>query len=244
MTDPRDTLNPATITRPERSSKRVARKKPLAWLPWALLASLALLLLLIFLVINAVDDDGPDGPAGDSLGQVDGSDGSGVNGENESGPDANTDGSGQPGQPQQPAGDFSGLTAASLVGGAGVQAAPVAAASTAKRDLGTAGTVLFAEGSADLDGNANKVIASAVQALRSAGATRVTVYGCTDIVAGEQVNDPLSQERADAVARALKSALPGIVVTTQARGQDSPVATNATEEGRQQNRRAAIVATG
>ena len=81
MTTPRDTPNPATSTNPERSSKRVAHKKPLGWLPWAALLGLLALLALVFLIINAIDDDGPDGPAGDSLGQVSGSDGSGADGQ-------------------------------------------------------------------------------------------------------------------------------------------------------------------
>ena len=224
MSDPRSTPNPGTTTRPSQSSQRVARKKPLGWLPWALLAALAALLALVLLIINAVDDDGPDGPAGDSLGQISGSDGSGVNGGNES--DSNeSDSPDVEGaeQPQQPSGDFSSLTAASLVGGAGAQAAPAAASLVATRDPGTAGTVLFAEGSAELDDNAIRVIAAAIQALKSAGAKSVAVHGCTDVVAGEQVNEPLSQERADAVGDALRSALPGAHVMTEARGQDSPV---------------------
>ena len=74
MTAPRNTPNPATTVRPERSSKRVSRKKPLAWLPWALLAGIAALLALILIAINLIDDDGPPGEAGDSLGQLGGGD--------------------------------------------------------------------------------------------------------------------------------------------------------------------------
>jgi len=218
MAEPRTTENPATQSRPERSSKRVARKSPLGWLPWALLGLLALLLALVFLIINAIDDDGPDGPAGDSLGQVSGSDGSGVNGSDgtsgnsgSSGTDTSQGGAAAPttapGGGQAPAagggqGDLSSLTGASLVGGAGVAVAPASAvpATLAKREAGTAGTVLFAEGSAELDANANKVITTAAQNVKAAGATKVTISGFTDVVAGAQVNDPLSQERADAVA--------------------------------------------
>ena len=110
MTTPRPTPNPATSTKPERSSKRVAHKKPLGWLPGALLLALLALLALVFLIINAVDDDGPEGPAGDSLGQVSSGDGSSVKGSD--GNDANaqpsdaTDQSPAPTdtQPTQPAG--------------------------------------------------------------------------------------------------------------------------------------------
>lgn len=55
---PRETPNPATSTRPRESSTRVARKRPLAWLPLAIVALLILLALLIaFLLAKANDDD-------------------------------------------------------------------------------------------------------------------------------------------------------------------------------------------
>jgi hypothetical protein len=91
LTAPTPTPNAATTTRPERSSRRAARKSPLGWLPWALLGLLALLLAATLLVINAVDDDGPDGAAGDSLGQFD-SNGSGLDGEDGDGQIAGTEG--------------------------------------------------------------------------------------------------------------------------------------------------------
>ena len=92
-TTPESTPNRATSTRPERSSKRSARKTPLGWLPWLLLGLLALLLALTFLVINSLDDDGPDGPAGDTLGQS-GSNGSGLDGQDGDGKVAGTEGDG------------------------------------------------------------------------------------------------------------------------------------------------------
>ena len=90
MAAPTRTPNAATTTRPERSSKRTARKAPLGWLPWALLGLLALLVAATLLVINAVDDDGPDGAAGDTLGQV-GSGGSGIDGQDGDGAIAGTE---------------------------------------------------------------------------------------------------------------------------------------------------------
>ena len=90
MTQPARTPNPATDSRPERSSKKVAHKKPLGFLPWLLLGLLALLLAAVFLFINAVDDDGPAGPAGDTLGQRD-SGGSGIDGQDGDGQVAGTE---------------------------------------------------------------------------------------------------------------------------------------------------------
>lgn len=250
MTTSERTPNPGTTTKPGRSSKRVAHKSPFGWLPWALLGLLALLVALVFLVINAVDDDGPPGPAGDQLGQLGSSGGSGINGaDGNSGagttvPRPQTDPGTSGGTAGGTANAVEGLTAAGLVGGAGITAAPASAdaATLAKRESGTAGTVLFAEGSADLDTEADKVVDAAVKGLQSAGATSVTVSGYTDVVAGQDVNDPLSQQRADAVAGALKAALPNLQTTTEALGPDSPVASNDTEAGRQQNRRVSIVA--
>jgi hypothetical protein len=60
MTTPKNTPNPATTTRPSKSSARVAHKRPLAWLPLALLALLALVIALIVLFIvlaNRHDDN-------------------------------------------------------------------------------------------------------------------------------------------------------------------------------------------
>ncbi len=264
MTQPTRTPNPATDSRPERSSKKVARKKPLGLLPWLLLGLLALLLAAVFLVINAVDDDGPDGPAGDSLGQRD-SGGSGIDGQDGDGQVAGTEQdaaasssaqpdaaepSAEPTDAAQPSGapapgGLAGLAAGALVGGGGVPAATDSATGgslTAPRQDGTAGTVLFAEGSAELDTEATKVIAQAARSLQEAGVRSVEVVGYTDEVAGETVNVPLSQQRADAVAGVLRSELPGATLTTSARGAEQPVASNDDEAGRQQNRRVAIVA--
>ena len=59
MTEPTRTPNPATSSHPERSSRRVAHKSPLAWLPLVLLLLLLLLLALIaFSIAAANDDDG------------------------------------------------------------------------------------------------------------------------------------------------------------------------------------------
>lgn len=104
--------------------------------------------------------------------------------------------------------------------------------------------MLFAEGSAAVTGDANQVIKTAVDGLRRAGVRTVEVTGYTDKVAGTPVNDPLSQQRADAVARVVRSLLPGAQVRTSAEGEQNPIAPNDTAQGRQMNRRVAIVAAG
>ena len=249
MPHPVETPNRATLTRPERSSRRVARKRPLAWLPWALLALLLLLVVLAVLGVRAARDSddpstakaatpstGASSPASGAAGPTTGTGATGTG-----------TGSGATGTLSPSA--LSALAGAALVGGGGTSAVAADAATasaglTGQRDPGTAGTVLFDEGSAALDSDADKVVAAAATALRQAGAKQVTVTGYTDVVAGNPVNGPLSQQRADAVAAALRSRLPGVTVTSTAKGEDAPIASNDTAQGRQQNRRVAIVATG
>ena len=236
MTRPQTTPNPATSTRPTRSSERVAHKKPLAWLPWV---ALLLLFLLIGLIIYAVSEAGESGAVTTKPGAVASA---------APDPGSNTSAAGTGGSAP-----LAAAATGALVGGAGV--APAAADNGSagaagsgprlgQRAAGTAGTVLFAEGSAAIDGNGTKVIDAAAQNLKRAGATKVQVIGYTDVVAGAPVNGPLSKQRADAVAKALRTVLPTASVTTSAKGQNEPIATNSTDKGRQQNRRVAIVAAG
>lgn len=245
MTQPTDTPNPATSTRPERSSKKVAHKKPLAWLPLALLALLA---LLVFLLIRGAKNNNNNASATPSVAP------------SASAPTASTGGTGAAGGFTATAGALPGA----LIGGAnlapipatnvgtaaaglatGTPAAGGEAATAAKNSApGTAGTVLFSSADPTPDANGQKVIQAAAQQLKASGATTVEVRGYTDIVAGATTNDPLSMQRADHVAAALRTLLPGVTVTSVAKGEGDPVATNDTEAGRQQNRRVVIAATG
>jgi outer membrane protein OmpA-like peptidoglycan-associated protein len=127
--------------------------------------------------------------------------------------------------------------AAPLVGGGGI--APTPAVGT-EASADTAGVVLFASNSATIDASGEQVIEAAATRLKAETATTVSVVGFTDIVAGTPTNDPLSRERAAAVAAKLRALLPGVTVTSSARGQADPVATNTTAAGRAQNRRAVI----
>ena len=134
---PTRTPNPSTTTRPERSSRRVAHKAPLGWLPWLLLGLIGLLVAGALLLINAVDDDGPAGPAGDQLGQVN-SGGSGIDGQDGDGKIAGTeddaaegaqdgaaqDGAAQDGAAQDGAGEGAGEGAGQ---GGAAQGAPLTA---------------------------------------------------------------------------------------------------------------------
>jgi len=278
MTEPTRTPNPATSSHPERSSRRVAHKSPLAWLPLALLLLLLLLLALIVFAIAAANDDdgkgrrtvtapGPSATSGPANGG--GATPSGAAAPTGGAPTAGAPTAGAPttgGAPTggAPAGGTAGSGAAALrgplkgalVGGAGL--APAAAGSTGgaagtaggttatgAQAPGSAGTVLFAEGSSAIDSNGQKVIRAAATALKAAGAHTVEVIGYTDVVAGQPVNEALSAKRGRAVAAALRTELgSGVTVTSSGRGEQDPAASNGTRKGRQQNRRAAILDRG
>ncbi len=104
--------------------------------------------------------------------------------------------------------------------------------------------MLFSTGSAELGPQSRLVLDAAAQRIRTAKPAAVTVTGYTDTIGGRPTNGTLAGQRAGAVAAALRARLgaaaPPIMVTS--RGQSDPVATNATAEGRQQNRRVTIAA--
>jgi OOP family OmpA-OmpF porin len=68
------------------------------------------------------------------------------------------------------------------------------------------------------------------------------IDGHTDNVGSDAYNLDLSQRRAEAVrAFLVQNGIRGTRVTAQGQGESSPVASNTTEAGRQQNRRVEIV---
>ena len=99
--------------------------------------------------------------------------------------------------------------------------------------------VLFDSGSDQPLPGASSVLALVAEAARQAGpGTAVTVLGHTDDVGGDAYNIGLSQRRAAAVIAALRAlgldpaGLAGVAV-----GRRQPIASNATAEGRAENRR-------
>jgi outer membrane protein OmpA-like peptidoglycan-associated protein len=74
------------------------------------------------------------------------------------------------------------------------------------------------------------------------GKTTLTIVGHTDNAGSPQHNQPLSERRAQAVQRAFQQR--GVVperLSAHGRGEAEPRATNATDAGRQQNRRVEIL---
>ncbi len=102
--------------------------------------------------------------------------------------------------------------------------------------------ILFATDSAtlrpDLQGDIRAVAANLVRYPNS----RVEVIGHTDNTGEAAYNQDLSDRRARSVAGVLMSGgVPGARISAYGRGEDQPIASNLTPEGRQQNRRVEIV---
>jgi outer membrane protein OmpA-like peptidoglycan-associated protein len=102
--------------------------------------------------------------------------------------------------------------------------------------------VLFRLDQADLTPAAGKSIAAAVTDLRAAGAGPLTVTGHTDSTGSTAHNQELSQRRAEAVAGALRKALPDgeWPKTIAAQGESEPAVPNDSDAQRALNRRVAI----
>ncbi|MEZ5798733.1 MAG: OmpA family protein [Paracoccaceae bacterium] len=102
--------------------------------------------------------------------------------------------------------------------------------------------LLFATDSAsvrpDLTGDIKTVAASLLRYPNS----RIEVIGHTDNTGSAAYNQDLSQRRAVSVANILReSGVPNGRLTAYGRGEDQPVTTNLTPEGRAQNRRVEII---
>ena len=104
------------------------------------------------------------------------------------------------------------------------------------------GASLFESSSAELVGRAvRSAIASLARALADEPRERIIVRGHTDGQRDERSSQTLSEELADSVRNFLvaEGVLPSRI-TAVGLAASQPVATNATEEGRQQNRRIEI----
>ncbi len=104
--------------------------------------------------------------------------------------------------------------------------------------------ILFATNSAAVSGSAQADLRTLAASMNQYPNTTVNVIGHTDNVGDAAFNFDLSQRRAQAVTSVLlNSGVSPARVRSIGRGEDAPVATNLTPEGRQQNRRVEIVIT-
>jgi len=102
----------------------------------------------------------------------------------------------------------------------------------------------FQTGSATLPGDANNTIRSTAAVLKAFPAVQVSIEGYTDNIGEPAVNKKLSSDRAAAVANAIEDqGVPANRVSSTGWGQEKPVASNDSEEGRAANRRVEIIIT-
>jgi outer membrane protein OmpA-like peptidoglycan-associated protein len=102
--------------------------------------------------------------------------------------------------------------------------------------------ILFATDSATLQPTLINDLRAVAQSLQRYPNSTVQVIGHTDNVGAASYNQDLSQRRAGAVASVLRDyGVPGGRIVSVGRGEDQPVASNLTPEGRAQNRRVEII---
>jgi outer membrane protein OmpA-like peptidoglycan-associated protein len=106
----------------------------------------------------------------------------------------------------------------------------------------TLGDVLFESGQTELREEAMASLVEVVDLLQSEPDKNIRIEGHTDSVGEAETNLEISQKRADAVLNALVSlGVDAQRVTTQGMGEDFPIASNETDEGRAQNRRVDVI---
>jgi outer membrane protein OmpA-like peptidoglycan-associated protein len=107
--------------------------------------------------------------------------------------------------------------------------------------LNMPGNVTFRSGSADLNAQFFKVLDGVAQVAKKYDKTIIEIAGHTDNVGDANFNKQLSQRRASAVAQYLMSK--GVTeprIMTAAGGEDHPIASNSSEQGRAANRRVEV----
>lgn len=103
-------------------------------------------------------------------------------------------------------------------------------------------STLFAFDSAKLNTKDISALTPVVDRLKAEPAEMVKIYGYTDSTGPANYNMKLSDRRATSVASYLEShGVAASRIKTKGFGESDPVASNATKEGRAQNRRAEVI---
>ncbi len=106
------------------------------------------------------------------------------------------------------------------------------------------GNITFASNRAEIRSDFYDVLGSVVLVLKEFDKTHVQVSGHTDSTGSDSINQQLSEDRANSVRMYLVNQKIGSSrVQANGYGSRSPIASNNTEEGRQQNRRVEIQLT-
>lgn len=108
--------------------------------------------------------------------------------------------------------------------------------------LTLSGSILFRFNEATLMPSANVKLEQVADALLDIGQRNLIVEGYTDSKGSEIYNQDLSQRRADVVRKFfVERGYPANLIETRGMGESSPIADNASAEGRANNRRVEIV---
>ncbi len=110
--------------------------------------------------------------------------------------------------------------------------------------LNMPGHITFNTGSSAISSDFYRVLGSVAKVINEYEKTYVDIYGHTDSVGKASYNMGLSQQRADSVSRYLQNqqVLPQRIITKGV-GEDHPISTNDTAQGRSENRRVEIKLT-
>lgn len=101
--------------------------------------------------------------------------------------------------------------------------------------------ILFATNSSTLSAASQNALSNFASSLIGNPDTDVEIYGHTDSTGNDNINQPLSQRRADAVYAFLVSkGVAGRRMTSKGLGSSQPVADNTTAAGKAQNRRVEV----
>jgi outer membrane protein OmpA-like peptidoglycan-associated protein len=107
------------------------------------------------------------------------------------------------------------------------------------------GDVLFATGKADLGADAKIALARLSGIVLNYPSLKLAIGGYTDSTGSTELNQTLSEKRADGVMDYLVSqGLEADALSAKGYGTSNPVADNSTSQGRQKNRRVEIVISG
>ncbi len=110
-----------------------------------------------------------------------------------------------------------------------------------KLELVMPGNLTFKSSSSDINSNFYEVLDSVAKVLKEYDETKVFVSGHTDNTGKDSYNMTLSRDRADSVAKYLKSrGVQSSRLTTEGFGSKYPLTTNSTSQGRESNRRVEI----
>lgn len=102
--------------------------------------------------------------------------------------------------------------------------------------------ILFDTGKATLKQESMIEIMKVADYMKKNPTARFEVQGHTDNQGSDKINDPLSQQRAEAIVKALESlGVDGFNLKAVGKGSHEPVADNKTEAGRAKNRRVVFV---